>query len=65
MLDKNPCITCTRRSEICHAQCVAYSEWVAGRRAALDAKKAQRKGAQEADQRAIDRRIKSRRRREM
>lgn len=29
IMNKAPCYTCTRRSEICHAQCVAYHEWAA------------------------------------
>jgi hypothetical protein len=28
-MEKSPCYTCTRRSAICHAQCVAYHEWAA------------------------------------
>lgn len=24
-----PCYTCTHRSTVCHAQCVAYHEWTA------------------------------------
>lgn len=26
---KPPCYRCTRRSAICHAQCVEYHEWAA------------------------------------
>jgi len=28
-MNHSPCYTCIRRSEICHAQCTAYHEWVA------------------------------------
>jgi len=31
-MEKPPCYQCTRRSAVCHADCVAYREWVADRR---------------------------------
>ena len=29
---KSPCFNCTRRSQICHAQCEAYHMWAADMR---------------------------------
>lgn len=29
---KPPCYQCTRRSAVCHADCVAYRDWLAARR---------------------------------
>lgn len=59
---ESPCLTCTRRSAICHAQCEEYHTWAAERRAKRKAAWGNRSKTEQAEERLIDSRIAKRRR---
>lgn len=59
-----PCHKCPQRSEVCHADCVAYREWADTRRAQREARWQRSQGGRQADNMLMDSRIKLKKRKE-